>query len=178
MNRVIAIVIVVLVGTFGLLVYFDPGPHGLYEIYERKLQTPLFTGFLTVGGFLLTLKTFVIIRLKESLYDSSTYKERLERKRHLNPNLSAYGPLSRLASFLILSVVSAIITAALQMSIGFIQNKFAAAICISVATTTLILVLWSWWLIRTNLSDWFSILETDSKKPTDKDLPETLETST
>lgn len=174
-STLILILVLVLLVPFALLSYYDPGPHGLYDLYERKLQTPLFTGFLTIGGFLLTLKTFVIVKLKESLYDSEAYKNRLERKKHLKPDLSAYGPLSRLASFLILSVISALITAASQLSIGFIPHKLAAAACLSLAITTLVLVLTSWWLIRANLADWFSLLEKEAKKSSTKSTPETQE---
>lgn len=147
----------------GTLVYFDPGLTGLYDLYSTKLQTPLFSGFLTIGGFLLTLKTFVLIKLKESLYGSDFYQAELKEKRHLNPNLSTYGPLSRLGHFLIFSVVGALITATAQLSIGFIHHKVAAAVCIGFAATTLLLVFKAWWEIRKNLSAWFDLLDREDK---------------
>jgi hypothetical protein len=159
MKAISAVAILFFGACVGVLIYFDPGPKGLYDIYSNKLQTPLFTGFLTIGGFLLTLKTFVLIKLKESLYGSEFYQSELADKRHLNPNLSTYGPLSRLGHFLIVSVVSALITATAQLSVGFIHHTIAAAVCMGVAATTLLLVFVAWWEIRKNLSAWFSLLE-------------------
>ena len=159
MRRIFIVLAVFFAACVAALVYFDPGPKGLSDLYETKLQTPLFTGFLTIGGFLLTLKTFVLIKLKESLYGSDFYQSELEDKRHLNPNLSTYGPLSRLGHFLIFSVVGALITATSQLSIGFIHHRIAAAICITFAATTLLVVFKAWWEIRKNLAAWFDLLE-------------------
>lgn len=76
----------------------------LHDFYSKKLQFSFFTGFLTVGGFLLSLKTFILVKLKEGLFDNKEYQERMEKRRALNPDLSYYGPLSRLGSFLIYCV--------------------------------------------------------------------------
>lgn len=162
----------------GVLIYFDPSPQGLYDLYSTKLQTPLFTGFLTIGGFLLTLKTFVLIKLKESLYGSDFYQSELEDKRHLNPNLSTYAPLSRLGHFLIISVVGALITATAQMSVGFIHHKIAAAICMGFAATTLLLVFIAWWEIKKNLSEWFDLLDREDKHKRDEAAKKKAEAAT
>src|ERR1051326_8439256 len=106
MKRVLLVALVVLFATFGVLTYFNPGENGLFSLYDRKFQTPLFTGFLTIGGFLLTLKTFVLVQLKKELYENDYYKQRLNDKRVNEPNLSLYGPLNRLGYLLVLCVLA------------------------------------------------------------------------
>lgn len=149
--------------TIGDLTGFKPVTGSLHEIYEVKLQVPFFTGFLTLGSFLLTLKTFVIMKLKESLYDSECYQERVRKQRILKPDLAAYNPLNNLATFLIYAVIMAVLTAGAQITIGFLPFNIAAAICISLAITTLFLVLIAWWNIKKNLSDLFDIWEKQSR---------------
>ena len=159
MTRVLSVAVGVFLLAFALLVYLNPGESGLFVLYDKKLQTPLFTGFLTIGGFLLTLKTFVLVQLKKELYESPYYKKSLNDKRRLNPDLSLYGPLNRLGTLLVLCVLSALITAVLQLSIGFIPNKFASASCLAFGAGTLALVFQAWYEIRQNLTTWFEYLD-------------------
>lgn len=135
----------------------------LYCFYSSKMQTPLFTGFLTLGGFLLTLKTFVLIKLKEGLYDHKKYQEHHNKRKLLNSELTYYGPLSRLGNFLILSVLFALLTSFFQFTFGFIDSNLIAAIALSLAFTTSIIVLFAWWNIRRNLNYWFELLEDEKK---------------
>ncbi len=135
----------------------------LYDFYSTKMQVPLFTGFLTLGGFLLTLKTFVLIKLKEGLYDHYKYKEMLDERRLLNPKITYYGPLSRLGNFLIHSVLLALLTSFYQFTVGFIKCNIIAAIGLALAFTTTVIVLFAWWNIRQNLNYWFDLLEREKK---------------
>ncbi len=164
MRRVLIVALAVFLTTFGLLAYFNPGENGLFALYDRKFQTPLFTGFLTISGFLLTLKTFVLVQLKKELYDQSFYKEDIDYKRLTNPKLTLYGPLNRLASLLVLCVLGGLTTAVSQLSVGFIPSRFAAAFCIAVGAGTLALVFQAWYEIRRNLTRWFEVLEENNKK--------------
>lgn len=135
----------------------------LYDIYSEKLRMPLFTGFLTLGGFLLTLKTFVLIKLKEGLYDHEKYQELHAERKELNSEITYYGPLSRLGNFLIFSVLLALLTSFYQFTFGFIKCNIVAAIGLALAVTTAVLVLISWWNIRNNLNSWFKLLEREKK---------------
>ncbi|MEK6334011.1 MAG: hypothetical protein AABM67_03620 [Acidobacteriota bacterium] len=156
---------------FGVLSYFNPGDGGLYCVYDSKLRTPLFTGFLTIGGFLLTLKTFVLIKLKEEVYESPWYRDKIDRNRKLNPKLTLYGPLNRLGSLLIFCVFAALSTAVAQLSVGFIPNRFASAFCISLAVGSLILVFCAWFYIWRNLTYWFELLHNTDAKRTAESTP-------
>jgi len=136
----------------------------LYDFYSRKMQTPLFTGFLTLGGFLLSLKTFILIKLKEGLYDQKQYQELVKEKQRLNPKYTHYGPLSRLSHFLVHSVLLALLTSFFQFSVGFINCNIVAAVGMSLAVTTITVVLLAWWNIRQNLNCWFEMLEKDKRE--------------
>jgi hypothetical protein len=163
MKKTLFIALLIFSSSLALLLFINPSGFDLHDIYDKKLQVPLFTGFLTLGSFLLTLKTFVIVKLKEELYDSIAYKERIKKNRLLQPDLESYAPLSRLAKFLVYTVILALITSVAQMTIGFLPYRIASAVCISFATTTLMLVIYAWWLIKDNLAYLFKMWEEQSK---------------
>lgn len=144
-----------------LLFFLLPDDAAIIASYGSRLQVPLFTGFLTLSGFLLSLKTFILIKLKEDLYDLPQYKKRLDERRLANPSvkLTLYGPLSRLGTFLIYSVACALGTALAQLTIGFLPGKLPVAICLSLAGITTGLVGVAWWQIRGSLQNWFELLE-------------------
>jgi len=146
---------------FLLLLSCVPAQVDLVATYQNKLQVPLFTGFLTIGGFLLSIKTFILVQLRTHLYDLPSYEKRLEEQRLLNANLSKYGPLKRLGDFLVYSVAAAIVTAVLQLTLGFFPYRVASAICMASAIATVVIVLIAWWQIKQNLRDWFDLLEKD-----------------
>jgi hypothetical protein len=131
------------------------------EFYASKLQMPLFTGLLTLGGFLLSLKTFILIKLKESLYENADYQDRLKKMQALSPKakLTTYGPLRRLSSFLVYSVFGCLAAAVAQPVIGSFNYLWTQALSFSLALGALSLVFYAWWEIRANLSEWFSLLE-------------------
>src|SRR5207237_4623452 len=129
---------------FALLAFFNPGEGGLYCLYDAKLRTSLFTGFLTLGGFLLTLKTFMLVQLKKELYDTQQYKERVLNQREVRPELSLYGPLTRLGTLLVFCVLGTLSASAAQFTIGFIPNRITAALAISMAVMALVLVFIAW----------------------------------
>jgi hypothetical protein len=68
MKKVYPIILVSFLGSLVFLLYVPRacfGVHDIYPFYSEQLRTPLFTGFLTLGAFLLSLQTFILIRLRE-----------------------------------------------------------------------------------------------------------------
>ena len=142
------------------------------EFFAKNMRGSLFAGFLTLGSFLLTLKTGIVIKIKEGLYDSAAYKKRLIEQRQINGQLSAYGPLRRLSKLLSWSVFSALLSASFQLTIGLIPHWIAASLCLAVAVFAMAILLSSFFLIQINLSDWFNLMEenaTSDSNPTDAD---------
>jgi len=136
------------------------GANAFVNAYAQNMRVPLFTGFITVGTFLLTLKATILLRIKE-VYDTEDYKVLWVASREQNPNETYYGPLRRLGTALVTNVIMALVTSGLQMTVGFISKPWATAVCVAFAATTLGLLIFLWWQIAMGLKLWF---KTEEKK--------------
>lgn len=143
----------------GILYYLTDDPDRLVPFFAGSLRGSLFAGFLTVGGFLFSLKTFIIVKLKESVYDHKGYEKRVIEQRELNPAISFYGPLRRLSHLLFVAVLASILTAVLQLTVGLINHWIAVLVCIWAAVFSVILLIIALILIKRNLDQWFQFLE-------------------
>ena len=139
-------------------IYFN---FDLFKFYSENLRSALFSGFLTIGAFLLSLKTFIIVKLKEDLYDQDEYRARYEKNRTLNKKKAGtiYAPLNRLSDFLIICVIGSLVSAGFHFSIGLFKYNLTAAICISSSLFSLIIVLVACWEVKKNLAIMFELLE-------------------
>lgn len=164
MKRIGTITAIIGIATAAILFCFCGA--SLASFYEKRLQSPFFTAFLTLGSFLLALQTTILMRLKTDLYDKDAYKARVKRMNELNPEgnkISVYGPLKRLGSFLIQSVLLALGASVAQMTIGFIPHPAASAFCIGLAASAISMVFLAWREMRHNLEDWFDFLEKEEQ---------------
>lgn len=146
-----------LIAFFGIC-YLAWYGHDIEKIYGR-LQNSLFTGFLTLGGFLLSLKTFILIQLKKELYDSPSYREHFRAVQEVEKTGSLYDPLKNLGEYLLYSVLFALSTSAAQLTIGFIPNKYAASFCLALPVAAFFVVFRAWFAIRKTLLEWFGQLK-------------------
>jgi hypothetical protein len=151
-----------------LLYYFCPDLSIIPEYYAKNMRGSLFTGFLTVGSFLLSLKAFIVVKLKENIFDTDGYKNRLKERRKLNPELTLYGPVQRLSNLLFISISSAIAASVSQFSIGFIPNWKATFFCIFLAIFAISMLIWTLLLIKGLLDEWLNYLEDAHNKATTK----------
>lgn len=129
------------------------------NFYDQRLRGFLFSGFLTVGSFLLSLKTFVVVSLKDKLFDSPSYIARYKSLNRLEEDgeidyKDLYKPLSNLTGFLFFSILFSIGTAVAQFSIGLMKNEYVIVFCIWMALFTVFLLMNSLRLIRKNLLVW------------------------
>jgi hypothetical protein len=129
------------------------------DFYAKNIRASLFTGFLTVGSFLLSLKVFIVVKFKENIFDSDAYKKRLADRRKLNPELTHYGPVKRLSQLLFFAIISAIGASVTQLSIGLIPAWQATLVCVFAATFAGSMLICTLWLIRQILDDWLSYFE-------------------
>jgi len=155
----------------------NPPPETFQHFYAASLRASLFSGFLTLTGFLFTVKTFIVIHIKKEIYDTEGYLSRVTSRRLLNKNLSVYGPLQRLSSLLFWSVVVSLVTATSQLTIGLWPEWWAAALCICFAVATIVLLLTDLVIIRRNLTEWFRFLEDSAKKKQDAALAQSATTA-
>lgn len=132
--------------------------------YQTSYRASLFSGFLTLGGFLFSLKTFIIIKMKENVYDNDDYKKIHKKRSGINSSITYYGPLKRLGLLLFLTVLFSVLTAVMQFTVGVINNWFAAAVCIGTALFTCSLIFFSLIEVKINLHHWFEMLEESQNK--------------
>jgi hypothetical protein len=133
-----------------------------YTFYAAGLRAPLFTGFFTLSSFLLAAKAFIVINLKKEVYESDTYKARLEELRQVTPDLTSYGGLIRLSRLLVFTISCALITSTLQLTLGLVEKNWAAYACVGFALFTLIVVFFAVNAIRRNIKTWLTQLEKDA----------------
>lgn len=133
----------------------------LVKIYQTKFQVPLFAGFLTLGSFLLTLKSFVIIQFKKELFEKPYYKAAHHALYGKFIGKTFYAPLNHLAQLLLISVIASLITSVSQLTVGFIPVRAVSALCMGLAIATLIEVGFVWLLVRRNVLKMFEWWEKD-----------------
>ena len=104
-------------------------------IYQEQLRADLFSGFLSLGGFMLAAMTFTIMKLKEAFCDSEEYKRLLDDDRVIGvTHADPYRPLRQLTQLFAAAIAMCLTTALLQVTIGFIDSQPAVALCLSTAT--------------------------------------------
>lgn len=155
----------VFAAAIGALVWYLARTHDIHTFYGGSLRSSLFSGFLSLGGFLLSLKTFIVVKMKEGLYDHRLYKERFaewRKKDARRATAKLFEPLGRLRGLLFLSIVSALVTAVLQMTLGLVEKDWAAGVCLAATGFSIALLTQSLIQINGNLRTWFGYLEEDA----------------
>ncbi|WP_052300308.1 hypothetical protein [Opitutus terrae] len=125
--------------------------------FHNDIRGYLFSGFLTLGSFLLTTKTFVITRLQEGLFQKREYDEwyRIAVQQHGVEKVGARNqPLRNLTEFLVWSVVSCLGTAVCQLLLSAVKHPFATTVAFGASAGALSLVLRAWWHLRALMLDY------------------------
>ena len=136
-----------------------------FDTFARDLRPAFFSGFLTIGGFLFSAQTFIVIHMKKELYDSDFYKNLITKRRAVNPKHSHYGTLRRLSGLILVAVCSSLVAALLQISLGLIHANWAALVCIISALIAFLFLVLSVVIMAQNLKAWFNSLEQASATP-------------
>lgn len=104
-----------------------------WKYYAENLRAGLFTGFLTMSSFLLTMTTFVIMNLKEKYYDTDAYKKRVVKRRSLGSKRSYYSPLRNLGTALIVTIALSFTASVAQFTIGLHDAQWSVLVCATLA---------------------------------------------
>jgi hypothetical protein len=124
----------------------------LVEFYQ-SLRPAIFTTSLTLGTFLFTMKTFIIQTMKKEVFDKPFYKQQvMARINGGKPKDTLYGSLRNFKTVLFLAIITAILNAFFQVTVGYIDTDCAAWACFGST-----LVSWSFvggclWLVSKNLT--------------------------
>lgn len=149
----------------------QPQKKELHTYFAEHLRGNLFSGFLTLGGFLLSLQMFIVVKIKEDLYDSDAFCNHVKAMREIKPNLEHYAPLRRFSHLLTVAVSACLITAVAQLSVGLIERNWASWICIGLAVASSIWFIVVLVAVFLNLKIWFGHLETTSPVKPKQDKP-------
>lgn len=133
-----------------------------WGFFNSNIRASLFAGFLSLGGFLLSLKTFIIVNMKKDVFDTEKYKATWESQSKLDRSGKLgkrYDPLRELSDVLFASIITAIGAAVLQITVGLRESFWTTVLCLWAATFATMLLLTCLWLIKSNLNTMFAHLD-------------------
>lgn len=126
-----------------------------FEFYHKNLRGYLFSGFISVGSFLLSLHTFVIVNMKDKVFNTPEYRAHFSEATGVKiddiKESDLYKPLDNLSSFINISIWLSITTAIAQFTIGLSTNFYACIFCVWLAILTICFMLQSLTIIRENI---------------------------
>ena len=129
------------------------------EIYQDNLRGSLFSAFLTMGSFTLSLMTMFIFSLKDKLFDDEGYKKKILAYSEMSKkNINRHIQLVNISRLFLFCVFCCFCTSIVQFTIGLFDNYIASSFCLSFAITTLLLSLYILLQVWMNLEVWFNLL--------------------
>ena len=98
---------------------------GLKIPYE-KIQGGLFSSFLTMGSFTLSLTAFFLGSLKEKLFDSDEYIKKIQALTEFQCGSSCrrYDQLINISKLFIFCIMMCFFTSLSKITLGFIKKSF------------------------------------------------------
>jgi len=144
-------------------------PATFFDFYAANLRTSLFSGCLTLGSFLLTVNTFLIVNLKKEVYDHEEYKKIVEGHRKFKPDYPYYKPLRNLSRLLFVTISLAFFSAALQLTLGTLWSRpISAMICVAAAAAVGVSVSIALCMLACAMRDWFKFHDKVTASGTEK----------
>lgn len=147
--------LVVIAGVY----YVSDGPDKALVFYGEHVRTALFTGLLTVGSFLLSMKVFIVVKFKETVFDTEWYKKRFLDRRKIDPDIKRYAQLRNLSRVLFLAISSAIVGSLSQITIGLIPHFAALIFCVFTASFAGAMLFQTLLLVRSIITEWLNHTE-------------------
>ncbi len=135
-----------------------PDP-ALYAMFAKELRPGLFTGFLTISGFLVSAHTFIVVHMKKEVYDHDQFKAHAEERKKANPAHRPYGSLKNLSRLLLASVFASLTASLSQVTVGLWHSDYAAYWCMFAAAVAFFLLVLSVIVMALNMRSWFRFIE-------------------
>lgn len=124
----------------------------LAKVYDEKLRSDFFAGFLAVGAFLLSLKTFIVMTMKVNIYDTKSYEDNWKNQLALDPKVGPrYRGLKRLNDCLFNSILASLTAAVAQVSIGLVGGVAVTILCVWLCALSVIYLTFCLYLVKRNL---------------------------
>ncbi|MCA2019089.1 hypothetical protein LDJ79_23475 [Vibrio tritonius] len=121
--------------------------------YQSKWSVGLFTSSITLASFLFTMKSFVIQTVKDKIYDTESYKDKIKQRRASGSNIEYYGGLKRLAFLLRWTILLALINAMFQLFLTIFHCVWLAILCLTTSAITGLLFFFVVWVVSENIRD-------------------------
>ncbi|GEA61030.1 hypothetical protein VCO01S_22230 [Vibrio comitans NBRC 102076] len=121
--------------------------------YHSKWSVGIFTSSLTLASFLFTMKSFVIQTVKDKIYDSPSYRDKVKQRREAGSRVEYYGGLKRLSFLLKWTILVALINSMLQLCLSPFNNVWLAIICLFTSVITGFLFFSVVWIVSENMKD-------------------------
>ena len=131
----------------------------LCALYASHLRGHLFSGFLSLSGFLLVLNWTLIIWLERIVYSTIEYEERYRDSVELGNSRMPYEPLRNMSQLGFISGFTALVTGVLQVTIGLCPSHWATFVCLAAASATILMALFYAYEVHRNLQVWLSYCE-------------------
>lgn len=135
----------------------------IIKFYGNNLRGNLFSGFLALGGFIFSLKAFILVTMKQNVYDSENYQAKWIEVNGLENTQAYFLPLKELNAVLYMTVLLSIISAIVNITVGLLPNISVVYICIFMSIVATVYLMRSLWLIKGNLDTWFEYLRLKEK---------------
>ncbi|HGG6556611.1 TPA: hypothetical protein ACJG76_004810 [Salmonella enterica subsp. diarizonae serovar 61:i:z] len=151
----ISVSALLMVGLFFLYRNSPSVSEKFYDFYHKNLRGYLFSGFISVGSFLLSLHTFVIVNLRDKVFATDEYKKSYSEALNISQEdvkeCELFRPLNNLSSFINASILLSLITAISQFTLGLSTNLYACLCCVWLAIMTICFLLHCLIIIRENI---------------------------
>lgn len=131
----------------------------ILEFFQATLRQPLFTGFLTASGFLFSAKAFLITNLYRDVFSTTEYRERAKRIHQYDNRVRLTSPLRWLQRDLLCCIVTTLLVAASQITIGFLQYSWVPYFCYFAAILGLLAMFWAMYKVRYAMIAWLTFIE-------------------
>ena len=122
--------------------------------YSEHIRGNLFAGLIAVAGFLLTGKTFILVTMKQNVFDDPKYQEEVKKQSKLDENISLMKPLIELKDILYHGVLLTITAAVVQLTLGLVPHWSFSLLSLYIAIAGIVLVIDGLNLIKKNLDFW------------------------
>ncbi len=137
--------------------------------YAQSLRASLFTGFLTLSGFLFTVKTFLIVRLQQDVYADEDYQKWvLDVAHRLNQDITVYGSLRRLGRWLFYCVCATSLASLFQMTVGLAEMRWSTWLALGAAAIAGAMFARTLFIVRASIRGWVDYLEDKAEKAAKK----------
>ncbi len=130
------------------------GIERLSTLYEKNLRSDFFSGFLAVGAFLLSLKTFIVMTMKTNVYDTEEYEKRWIKNKSLDEKGTGlrYKGLKELNDCMFNSIFFTLSAAIAQVTIGIAGGITFTFIALTLCTISICYLIYCLILVKINLN--------------------------